>query len=341
MTCVLLTVSTAGTIVLASLTLAAQSPKAVPAGPEARAVAFLVREVPRWKAENDCYSCHNNGDAARALIAAAARGHDVGSALDDTLAWLREPGRWDRNKTTGGIDDKPLARVQFASALARAVAVKRAAQDELGAAAAILLRDQKADGSWQLDTSQSIGSPTTYGTALATASARRVLAAVPSPVATEITAAAAKADGWLRAARVDSVIDAAAIVLGLGQARDAAAIAQRDRALTTLARGQSPAGGWGPYTTVAPEVFDSALVLLALADLRVADAPTQSVFKPDALTAAIDRGRAYLLAQQIADGSWPETTRPANQESYAQRISTTGWALLALLATSKRGLPPL
>jgi hypothetical protein len=34
---------------------------------------------------------------------------------------------------------------------------------------------------------------------------------------------------------------------------------------------------------------------------------------------------------QMSDGSWPETTRPSNQESYAQRISTTGWALLALM----------
>ncbi len=33
--------------------------------PEARAVAFLAREVPRWSRENHCYSCHNNGDAAR------------------------------------------------------------------------------------------------------------------------------------------------------------------------------------------------------------------------------------------------------------------------------------
>ncbi len=75
-------------------------PASTPAGQgaEARAVAFLTREVPRWKAENDCYSCHNNGDAARALIAAGASGHDVGPSLDDTLDWLREPGRWDQEQ---------------------------------------------------------------------------------------------------------------------------------------------------------------------------------------------------------------------------------------------------
>jgi hypothetical protein len=46
------------------------------------------------------------------------------------------------------------------------------------------------------------------------------------------------------------------------------------------------------------------------------------------------RGRAYLLATQERDGGWPETTRPAGSDSYAQRLSTSGWAALALLATT-------
>jgi hypothetical protein len=40
-----------------------------------------------------------------------------------------------------------------------------------------------------------------------------------------------------------------------------------------------------------------------------------------------------LLARQATDGSWPATTRPPGVESYAQQLSTTGWATLALLAT--------
>ena len=46
----------------------------------------------------------------------------------------------------------------------------------------------------------------------------------------------------------------------------------------------------------------------------------------------IRRGRGFLIQEQNPDGSWPETTRPPGAESYAQRISTTGWATLALLA---------
>ena len=300
---------------------------------EVRAVAFLIREVPKWKTENDCYSCHNNGDAARALIVAASKGHEVGAAMDDTLAWLRQPSRWNFNKpgpptrepgalgvkTQGGIDDKTLARVQFAGALGLAVDAGRASRDALADAAVIVAADQTRDGSWQLDTSQSLGSPATYGTALATWAARRALVASHRD---DMKPAIAKADGWLRAANVQTVVDAAAVLLGLEQATDAAAVAQRARALQTLTQGAAPSGGWGPYVSSAPQVFDTALALLAL----------NAIERDAKIDGMIQRGRAYLIAQQLPDGSWPETTRPANQESYAQRISTTGWALLALMA---------
>ena len=302
----------------------------VDSGPEARAIAFLSREVPRWKRENDCYSCHNNGDAARALLTAAARGYQIGSAIDDTLEWLRSPSRWNHNKTQGGIDDKPLARVQFAGALAIAVDHARASREALREAAAMLVADQKSDGSWQLDTSQSIGSPATYGTAIATWLARGSVVAADDRT---LDAAASRADAWLRSASVETVLDAAAVVLGLDRAGDGPAQSQRRRALETVKRGQAPAGGWGPYVTSAPEVFDTAVVLLALRAGSRDAALVAPVYQSAELRSAIARGRTFLIEQQARDGSWPETTRPANQESYAQRISTTGWALLALLET--------
>ena len=133
--------------------------------------------MPRWRAEHPCYSCHNNGDAARALLAASARGHRVDRALADTLDWLAHPERWDQNKVEGGFDDKPLAHVQFAGGLASArdARVPSATSAAMTAAAALVAADQKPDGSWRLDTSQGVGSPVTYGTALVTWSALRTL----------------------------------------------------------------------------------------------------------------------------------------------------------------------
>jgi hypothetical protein len=75
----------------------------------------------------------------------------------------------------------------------------------------------------------------------------------------------------------------------------------------------------------APEPFDTAVVVLALAAQEGNEA-----------AALARRGRAFLLANQQEDGSWRETTRPSGRESYAQRLSTAGWATLALLATAGR-----
>src|SRR5258705_6390490 len=86
-----------------------------------RAIEYLVGEVPRWAAENHCFSCHNNGDGARVLYVASRLGYPVpDSALAGTAKWLLEPGKWDNNGGNPGFGDKKLARIQFAAALSEA-----------------------------------------------------------------------------------------------------------------------------------------------------------------------------------------------------------------------------
>jgi hypothetical protein len=307
--------------------------------PEGRAVAYLAAEVPRWRQEHPCYSCHNNGDAARALIAASGRGHAIGAAIEDTLAWLGRPERWDENAQGGGIDDKPLARIQFAGALTSAVEQGLIDRSALSTAATIVAKDQSEDGSWRLDSSESVGSPATYGLVLATTLARRTLVAAAR---SDLAPAVAKTDRWLRAFEAKNMLDASAIVLALAEASDEEGRAQRSRALELLAKGQGRDGGWGLYATSPSEPFDTAVAVLALADVGPSFPPSLgfAVARRRAErgggssgAAAIARGRQFLIGAQLKDGSWPETTRPSGQESYAQRISTTGWATLALLTT--------
>jgi hypothetical protein len=313
------------TLAIAALAIAAAPADAdaqpqSPGSAEERAVAYLSAEVPRWRREHPCFSCHNNGDAARALIAAASRGFAIGPAMDDTLVWLRQPERWDENAQGGGIDDKPLARIQFAGALTSAAESGMADRSALRTAGTIVAKDQSEDGSWRLDSSQSVGSPATYGTVLATWAARRTLAASGAP---SLTASVARADRWLRTFEPKNMLDAAAVVLALADAADERGREQRAHALDLLQKGQAPDGGWGLYATSASEPFDTAVALLGLSALRQSDS-------------RVSRARQFLISRQLPDGSWPETTRPSGQESYAQRISTSGWATLALLAT----LPP-
>lgn len=285
-----------------------------------RAVAFLAREVPAWRAENQCYSCHNNGDAARALFAAVRRGHDVPEAsMDDTLAWLSEPDAWGDQKGEEAFSDEVLARIQFASALSDAIdAGLIVERDALVAAARLVAADQSDDGSWQLDESGSIGSPATYGTFLATATAHHVLTSAGQD---HFTDELERADRFLRDTEVKTVLAAAAVLRALADAGDAYALRQQGLSQDLIVEGQAPSGGWGPRVTSAPEPFDTALVLLALV-------------RYGGNEQLIEQGRRYLLDTQLDDGSWAETTRPAGQLSYAQCMSTTGWALLALLATS-------
>ena len=294
----------------------------------AKAVDYLKTEVPKWKQEHACYSCHNNGDATRALLIAGAKGYDIGTSLDDTLAFLKQPSRWDQNKAPSGFDDKQLARIQFASALAVAERYGKAASTDLEAAAKLLVFDQKPDGSWQLDNSQSLGSPATYGTILATWSARTsLIASGMQPDNFTIV----QADRWIRGLAPENVLDASATILALELSSDVMAENLRRNCLSILREGQSPTGGWGPYVTAAPQVFDTALAVLALSLLQAEPRLARSAYRVEELKEAVANGKKYMASQQRPDGSWPETTRPANQESYAQRISTTAWAMLALL----------
>lgn len=296
----------AALVVLASCT-------AAPGGPETRAVRFLAREVPAWPEKNRCFSCHNNGDAARALIAARRRSipFDAG-ALDSTAAWLRRPEQWKDNGPPGDFSDRNLPVLQFAFALSDSGGADAA--EALPRAAAQVASLQQSDGSWAVDADGLPGSPITYGRTLATVVAHRTL-----KTAGGFAPAVRRAEQWLRARTPAGPLDAGALLMS--GVVDPAAPLERIR------RGRSLDGGWGPYVGSPPETFDTAIVLLGLATIR----------DGNDVKDLIAGGREFIVRAQERDGSWPETTRPPGAESYAQRISTTGWATLALLATSPAG----
>ena len=257
-----------------------------------------------------------------ALYEAARAGYRVpDEALADTTGWLTRPSGWDRNGGDGPFSDKRLARLAFTTALASAARAGRIPDRSILLQAADRMAiDQAADGSWTLDGEEAPGSPAAYGRALATFLARDSLATAHPD---RFRAAIDRADRWLMKREMLSVTDASVRLLATGTVDAPAADERRRSALDLLRRGQDDEGGWGPYVTSPPEPFDTALALLGLT--KSGDS--------DQVRRMIARGRAFLIARQHEDGSWTETTRPPGGDSYAQRISTTGWATLALLAT--------
>ena len=280
---------------------------------EAKAISFLSREVPAWSKENQCYSCHNNGDAARALYAAARLGYDVPApSLADTTAWLSRPAGWDHNKGDPGFSDKRLANLQFAAALLAAFDARNVTNREaLTAAARRVATDQGTNGAWEIDAQSTAGSPATYGSVLATFTALQIL----QRAGTE-KIAADKAARWLNTARPANLVEVSARLLA-AEAESAGEYVQQ------LRRAQTADGGWGPFMDAPPEAFDTALALIALARAR----------RQPGAPEMIARGRVFLIGLQNRDGSWPATTRPRGGESYAQQLSTSGWAALALIET--------
>ena len=305
---------------------------------EKRAVAYLAQEVPNWPRENNCFSCHNNGDAARALYVAGTMSHAVPSAaLEDTTTWLLRPLDWSEAKGDPGFSDLKLARIQFAAALTEAIQTNVVEDREpLVTAAERLLEDQEEDGSWDVDVPGVVGSPATYGDTLGTYMARRTLQTAGEA---RFSAAIERADAWFLTATSSATVDVAAIALALadrlrsptdpdGSTTEAAVQTKFRQVVEHLLNNQSSDGGWGPYPKSPSEPFDTAITLLALKgalDQQEGDRGT--------IRQRITEGRAHLVARQLPAGGWPETTRPSGFQSYAQHISTSGWATLALLKT--------
>jgi hypothetical protein len=300
----------------------AGQPAKKPASPEERAIAFLAREVPRWSRENRCFSCHNNGDAARALYHASRLSFAVPpKALVDTSHWLARPHEWDRNDGKAGVSDKGLARIQFAAALVEGFGARRTQDRQALARAAQLVAElQDKDGSWKVDANNNLGSPATYGACLATHLACGILKTADQD---RYKTSIARAEAWVLHTPVKSVLDAAAVLLTWSDSKSEQANARKVACLDFMRTAQAASGGWGPYLKSAPEPFDTAVAVLSL---------IQQTERPG-VKHQVEAGRAYLISCQLADGSWPETTRPSGAESYAQRISTTAWATLALLET--------
>jgi hypothetical protein len=285
--------------------------------PVRRSVAYLSVEVPRWSRENHCFSCHNNGDAARALFLAKSVDRAL---LTETSRWLTRPDAWDGQGADGPSKDKRLARLQFALALATAIETG-AITDRSGLhqAADRVAADLSPEGFWTSDDGGTVGSPVTYGSRLATAMAIRIFRIDGVDRHPKHLDAAER---WLRSRTIENVVEASAVLMIEPKGHGASTVEGR-KAMSVLLVAQSKGGGWGPYPRSPVEAFDTALALIALAGLR----------GDNRIDSAIDRGRSALVAMQSHDGSFLASTRPPGGESYAQGISTTGWATIALLQT--------
>ena len=172
----------------------------------------MSREVPPWSRDNRCYSCHNNGDAARACTSLHRQATpSPRDALADTTRWLVRPADWDHNGGEGPFNDRRLARIVFTTTLVTAVETRWVGDRSCSTRAARrLASDQAPDGSWPLDGEDGAGSPASYGRPLATLAARNCLASA-DPV--QFRTAVDRADAWLKSRPIQTVTDASVCLM--------------------------------------------------------------------------------------------------------------------------------
>lgn len=232
-----------------------------------------------------------NADAVRALILAAARGHDAGAVLDPVIAYLKQPAKWPKEE-----------RIGLGYALAAAERHGKAASTDLEAAAKLVTADQQMDGS--------------YGGSLFDSWRARATLVASGVQPDEVWIILI--DRWVRGLTVDTVSDAALLLLALDLAGDVMAEDLRRKALG-LVRSRHTAALAEASAAKPPAVFETALVVLALGMLDAEPRMARASYRPEELKDAIARGKAALAAAQRPDGSWPGGVRDS------------AWALMALL----------
>ncbi|MEO8663433.1 MAG: ankyrin repeat domain-containing protein [Bryobacteraceae bacterium] len=292
-------------------------------------VALLQKVGAQWK--TPCLSCHHQALPPMALAAARAHGIPVDEAVAQTVS--QKAFRF-LTDIDSAVQVKELIdpAVSEGYALLGAEAAGVAPSLTTAIYARHIARNQQADGSWAtLD-----GRPPESGSLIAATAigARAMGLYLPMSVDAERRERLEAARRWLLAAKAETTEDLSYRLLGL--LWTGAPEGARKTAGQALLKTQRPDGGW-TQTADKPD-SDAYSTGQALTALRRAGAI-------DRQNPAFQKGIAWLLKTQAADGSWLVKTRlhtpapvsPKYFESgfpygHDQYISCAGtvWAVMAL-----------
>ena len=294
-----------------------------------RAIALLQKTSTQFMRVSGCVSCHNH--FLPQMTMAAARTHGV--AVDEKSARLTteaslaavKPLMEEAAKSADRIPD-PSITVSYA--LLGFAANNYPADANTEAMAELVAHWQMEDGGFRAFT---LRPPIESSHFTATALSIRALQLYGQAPEERVL----RARAWLLRSTPETTEDRAMQLLGLAWA-NAEPSEIRERAQALLAE-QRPDGGWGQLPSLETDAYGTGQALVAL----------QSAAAIPASDPAIQRGIAFLLRTQFADGSWLVRTRSFPFQPYKesgfpygkdQWISAAGtsWAAMAL----SLALPP-
>ena len=297
-----------------------------------RAMPILQRTGVTFRQKSGCVSCHNNTLTAR--VTAEAR--RAGIAFDESVAKSEVTGiarfleTW-RERVLQGLgipgDADTVSYIMLGLA-----DEKHPADPATDAMARYLKNRQLADGSWRTVAHRPpIESSDITVTAL---SMRSIQVYAPRPLRARYDDAVRAAGKWLAAQTPHSTEDRSSQLLGLKWAAQNGD--QIKRLASALAAEQRPDGGWSQLSTLDSDSYATGQALVALHDgggLKTTDPVYQ-------------RGVAFLLKTQHADGTWAVPSRalaiqplfdigfPHGDNSWISAAGTN-WAVTALALAAR------
>jgi len=292
-----------------------------------RALPLLQRADTQFMAKSGCVSCHNNTLTAMTVSAARA----AGIRVDEQVARKQVQAigvylnSW-RDRVIQGIGI-PGDADTISYILLGLAAEKYPADASTDAMARFLLRQQRADGHWNLLAHRPpIESNEMQVTAM---SMRSLQLYAPAPQRAEYDAAVRRAADWIAKAEPRKGEEHAFQVLGLHWSKAGAdAIRLASRALLAQQRAD---GGWAQLPSLESDAYATGQALFALAESGAVKT-THPAYR---------RGVSFLMQTQLADGSWFVKSRalpiqphfeagfPYGRDQFIS-AAATNWASLAL-----------
>jgi ankyrin repeat protein len=296
----------------------------------AKSIPLLQQTGKVWFAKQACTSCHHSTLPTLALI--TARRHSV--SIDETEArtHFRQAYSYltDFDAMAQGTEPATLSNGDsYALWAASEAGLPRNAGSS--AMALMLARQQSSDGHWR---TPDVRPPQSGSLFTVTALSLRALDSyLPPSLNAERKRRIERARQWLETNTPTSTEDSAFRLLGAKWSASTTAI-RKEYARQLMAQ-QRPDGGWAQIPTRPSDAYASGQVLFAL--VEGAEVPVEN--------ASIQRGFAYLLGTQLADGSWLvqsrmhygaplsphyfETGFPHGRNQVTS-CSGTSWAVMAL-----------
>lgn len=300
-----------------------------------RGFGFLVKDALAWKEEHKCASCHHAALVVCAMREAKQFGRSVDEpVLADLTRWLAESGngKFGLARPASAPNAASPKAMYFSLALGTDPKRDDVANEGMKLLLTTVKAEQTENGSWSTWPGTR---PPIFGSSDESLTALATLALLPVAAAGDVEARAAldKAVKWLTETKTDDDPQSVALrlVLWIRLGRPAE---EWEPLVRRIVDRQNADGGWSQTPDMASDGWASGQALYAL-----------SYAGNKSNQAAIQRGQAFLVKTQRADGSWSMISRPTmpGGQGSTSLIPITGggsaWAVLGLVRSTQGAEP--